>query len=72
MAMKRSVTVTAAVAMMLVAGFVQAEQILVAAEFERENVIVESGAMSGAGGSTFDNPNWVEVYPFPAHFGPVD
>jgi hypothetical protein len=35
-------------------------------------VIVESGTMSGARGSAFDNPNWVDQYPFPVHFGPVD
>ncbi len=70
--MKRSVTVTAAAALMLVAGLVQAKQILVAAEYEQESVIVESGTMSGARGSAFDNPNWVDQYPFPVHFGPVD
>lgn len=70
--MKHRVALSVAAGLMLAAGLAQAKQILVAGEFERENVIVESAGMSGAGGGSPYHPDWVENYPFPAQFGPVD
>lgn len=70
--MKRNLTGSVAAALMLAAALVQAEPILVAADFERENVIVESSGMPSTGGSSQYHSDWVEQYPFPAHYGPVD
>jgi hypothetical protein len=27
--------------------------------------------MTGAGGGSYEDPNWKEQYPFPRHFGPA-
>ena len=55
---------------MVAAALAQAKDILVAGEFVSENVIAES-AMTGAGGGSYEDPNWKEQYPFPRHFGPA-
>jgi hypothetical protein len=68
--MKRNVIVTIAAVLMVAAGLARSEDILVAGEFVSENVIVESG-MTGAGGGSYEDPNWKEQYPFPRHFGPA-
>ncbi len=68
--MKRNVTVSIAAVLMVAAALAQAKDILVAGEFVSENVIVES-AMTGAGGGSYEDPNWKEQYPFPRHFGPA-
>jgi hypothetical protein len=69
--MKRNVIVSIAAVLMVAAGLAKAEDILVAGEFLSENVIVESTGMSGAGGGSYEDPNWKEQYPFPRHFGPA-
>ena len=69
--MKRNVTVSIAAVLMVAAALVQAKDILVAGEFVSENVIVESAGMTGAGGGSYEDPNWKEQYPFPRHFGPA-
>ena len=69
--MKRNTSVAIAAALVVAAGLAQASDILVAGEFASENVIVESTGMAGAGGGSYEDPNWKEQYPFPRHFGPA-
>jgi hypothetical protein len=69
--MKRNMIVSIATVLMLAAGYVQANDILVATGFTSENVIVDSASMTGAGGGSYEDPNWKEEYPFPRHFGPA-
>jgi hypothetical protein len=70
MAMKRNVTMSIAAGLLIAAAAVaQAEDMLVAGEFESQNVIVEGAGIAGAGGSGFESEWKTEVYPFPAHYG---
>jgi hypothetical protein len=69
MAMKRNATVSIAAGLMLAAAFAQANDVLVASAFASENVIVETSGP--AGGSSYENSDWKEHYPFPRHFGPA-
>ena len=67
--MKRNVTLSIAAGLLIAAAAAQADSnILVAGEFENENMIVESRGAIGAGGGSFE-PHWREVYPFPAEYG---
>lgn len=64
--MKRNTIVSIATVVALAAGFAQAEDTL------EQGAVIESG-MTGAGGGSYEKPNWKEVYPFPGHFdGPAN
>lgn len=69
--MKRNVTISIAAGLLVAAAAAQAENILVASQFESENTIVDSRGTLGVGGSGFE-PMWREEYPFPVRYGTVE
>lgn len=67
--MKRNVTFSIAAGLLVAAAVAQAEGILVASQFESENLIVESRGTADASGGF--EPMWREVHPFPVEYGTV-
>ena len=66
--MKRNVKMSIAAGLLIAAAVAQADDMLVASEFQSENVIIRDSSV-GAGGSAPESVWKTEQYPFPAHYG---